>query len=144
MIVLDTMVVSEPMRHGPDLAVESWLDRQDPGSLFITAVTVGELLLGAELLPNGKRKTVLSRAIGELVNDTFRDRILDFDLRAATQLATRMATARRSGVAVSMSDGQIAGMAATRGFAVATRDVQPFSALGLTVINPWSDETRSS
>lgn len=140
MIVLDTTVVSEPMRPEPDLAVVSWLDRQDARSLFITAVTVGEMLLGAELLPAGKRKSTLSRAIDKVVGETFRERILDFDTRAASELAVRMASARRSGIAVEMSDGQIAGIAAARGFAVATRDVAPFSALGLAVIDPWTDE----
>lgn len=56
---------------------------------------------------------------------------------AAAAFAPMMAKARAQGVPVSFADGQIAAVAATRGFAVATRDVDPFAAMGIRVINPW-------
>jgi predicted nucleic acid-binding protein len=39
-----------------------------------------------------------------------------------------------------VADGQIAAIAKVYGFAVATRDVAPFRAAGVAVINPWEDE----
>jgi predicted nucleic acid-binding protein len=36
-----------------------------------------------------------------------------------------------------VADGQIAAIARRKGFAVATRDTQPFAACGVTIINPW-------
>jgi toxin FitB len=50
-----------------------------------------------------------------------------------------MTQARASRPAVSSADGCIAAIAAAHGFAVATPDVSPFEAAGLTVINPWRD-----
>ncbi len=41
---------------------------------------------------------------------------------------------------IATADGYIAAIAATNGFAVATRDTSPFDAAGLKVINPWSWE----
>ena len=35
---------------------------------------------------------------------------------------------------------QIAAIAKVHGFAVATRDVRPFRAAGVPVVNPWEDE----
>lgn len=53
-----------------------------------------------------------------------------------------MARARADGKAIGKAHGYIAATAATRAFIVATRDVAPFQAAGLKVINPW--ETRKT
>ncbi len=106
--------------------------------LYLSAITVAELMLGVELLPDGRRKDELRSAVESVVADTFAGRILDFDSGVAMTYASLVAGARGQGIAVSVADGQIAATASHHGFAVATRDVQPFEALGLTVINPWS------
>jgi predicted nucleic acid-binding protein len=46
-------------------------------------------------------------------------------------------TARNAGKGFPTPDGYIAAIAASRGFAVATRDASTFSAAGLKVIDPW-------
>lgn len=48
-------------------------------------------------------------------------------------------SARAAGHVVGVADGQIAAIAAVRGFAVATRDALPFRAVGVPVINPWKE-----
>ena len=138
MIILDTNVVSEPMRPQPDVAVMDWLNQQDPQIVFITAVTVGELLLGVELLVAGRRKARVTQGVAKIVTHEFAERILDYDAAAAKEYAVRVAAARRSGVPVGIPDGQIGAIAAVNGFAVATRDVEPFTALGVPVVDPWS------
>jgi predicted nucleic acid-binding protein len=37
-----------------------------------------------------------------------------------------------------MADGYIAAIAASRGLSVASRDVAPFQAAGVPIINPWA------
>ena len=137
MIVLDTNVLSEPLRSRPDGIVAEWLDRHDPETLFLTSVTVAEALFGVELMPEGRRRDQLREAT-EAIIAVFGERVLDFDRSAATEYATRVASCRRTGIPVSVADGQIGAIAAAHGFAVATRDVEPFAALGLDVIDPWS------
>lgn len=137
MIVLDTNVVSEPLRPSPAPQVLAWLDAQDPRTLFLTTVSVAELLVGAAYLPEGRRRSDLEAGIGDAVTQLFGNRLLPFDLDAATAFAPMMARARTQGVPVGFADGQIAAVAATRDFAVATRDVEPFEAMGSRVINPW-------
>lgn len=51
--------------------------------------------------------------------------------------AALMARARGEGKTISTADGYIAATAASRALMVATRDVAPFQAIGLKVINPW-------
>lgn len=136
MIVLDTNVVSEAMRGG-DRTVLEWLDRQIAETLYLTATSLSELLLGIELLPNGRRRNGLNTALLEVLAMLFPSRILPFDTKAAEAYAPLVAQARAAGKAISVADGQIAAIAASHGFSVATRDVSPFEALGVPVINPW-------
>ena len=59
MILLDTNVVSEPLRPAPDARVIEWIDAQVLETLFLSAITVAELRAGLALLPAGKRRTGL-------------------------------------------------------------------------------------
>ena len=67
MIVVDTNVLSEPLRSRPDTAVVDWLDQQQVETLFITALSVAELRLGAALLPPGRRRDRLVAALDTVV-----------------------------------------------------------------------------
>jgi toxin FitB len=137
MIVLDTNVVSEPMRPEADPAVTSWLDQQVAETLYLTATSLSELLVGIELLPKGRRKEGLDAALAGLVERLFASRILPFNQQAAIEYARLVGRARVAGRTISVADGQIAAIASLRGFAVATRDSEPFLAVGVPVINPW-------
>lgn len=137
MIILDTNIVSEPMKPQGHPAVRDWLDRQVAESLYLAAPSLAELLLGVELLPVGKRKRGLGEALAELAASLFGPRILAFDQQAAAAYAPLVGGAHGRGRAISVVDGQIAAIAAVHGFTVATRDVAPFKALGVPVVNPW-------
>lgn len=137
MIILDTNVVSEPMRPQADATVQAWLDEQVAESLFLTATSFSELLLGLEILPDGRRKERFQLALTRLLIRLFGPRLLPFDIEAAKVYAPLMAHARGKGHTISVADGQIAAIAASHGFIVATRDTEPFLAVGVPVINPW-------
>lgn len=138
MIILDTNVVSEPMRTTGDPSVVNWLDRQNPKTLFLTSTSLSELLVGIEYLPKGRRKAEMATELSKLLGVLFGDRILPFDKLAAESFATLVGQAGRNGKAVGFPDGQIAAIAHVHGFTVATRDTGPFEAVGVPVINPWS------
>jgi toxin FitB len=137
MIILDTNVVSEPMKPSANLAVQKWLDEQVVETLFLTATSLSELLVGIEFMPEGKRKNNFKLALTHLLNQFFSGRILSFDQQAAMVLPDLLAKARTEGKSISVADGQIAAIAKTHNFTVATRDTTPFLALGIPVINPW-------
>jgi toxin FitB len=137
-IILDTNVVSEPLKPKPDTAVLSWLDRQAPEALYLTTISVAELLDSIERLPSGRRRTAQGQAITGGVLALFHDRLLSFDRPAAEAFALLNSRARKAGVTISFADGQIAGIAAARGFMVATRDIAPFRAAGIQTIDPWN------
>lgn len=140
MILVDTNVISEAMRRTPDPNVLSWLDEQLAETLYVSAVSLSELLLGIALLPNGARKSQLDRAFREQEGALFGSRILPFGEREARAYATVVSNARLGGCAISVADGQIAATAAAGRLAIATRDRAPFEAAGLRVVDPWAYE----
>ena len=137
MILLDTNVVSEPLRPAPDPRVIEWIDAQPLETLFLSAITVAELRAGVALLPAGKRRSGLQQNLEKRVLPLFAGRVLPFDLACTAAYADLMAKARAAGLAVATTDAYIAAIAAANGFAVATRDTGAFKAAGAAVINPW-------
>jgi len=140
MILLDTNVVSEPMRQRHDRYVQDWLDAQAIETLYLSTISLAELLLGIENLPAGKRRRGLATMLGEQIASLFEGRIIPFDIAAAEAYATVVVSAHRHGYAISVADAQIAAIAASRDLSVASRDETPFQAAGLAVINPWKVE----
>lgn len=136
MIVLDTNVVSEAMKPEPHPAVRAWLNEQSATTLYLSSVTLAELLFGIAALPAGKRKDLLAQALDGLLG-LFQDRVLPFDVAAARCHAELAMKARISGRGFPTPDGYIAAIAAARGFMVASRDTAPFEAAGIAIINPW-------
>ena len=139
MILLDTNVISEAMKPTPDDTVRSWLDEQAAETLYLSSVTIAELLYGIGALPAGKRKDRLTEALDGVI-ELFADRILPFDIAAARHYADLAVKARAAGKGFPTPDGYIAAIAASRGFTVATRDTSAFDAAGVAVINPWNVE----
>ena len=137
MILLDTNVVSEPLRPAPDNRVVAWIDAQALETLFLSAITVAELRAGVALLPTGKRRAGLQESLETRVLPLFAGRVLPFDLACTQAYAELMAKARAAGLGVASADGYIAAIAAANGLAVATRDTGLFEATGVAVINPW-------
>jgi predicted nucleic acid-binding protein len=136
MIILDTNVVSEAMKAEPNAAVRTWLNLQAAETLYLTSVTLAELMFGIEALPAGKRKNTLAQALDGLM-ELFKDRVLPFDADAARHYAKLAIVARKAGRGLPIPDGYIAAIAVSRRFIVASRDTKPYVAARLAVINPW-------
>jgi toxin FitB len=137
MIILDTNVVSETMRPRPEPTVMAWLAAQPIQTLCLTTLTIAELLAGVEMMPPGKRRQRVAAALDEL-QVAYHGRILPFDSNAARHYGRLAAATRGAGHGFPIPDGYIAGIAASLGYAVASRDASPFEAAGLDVIDPWS------
>lgn len=136
MILLDTNIVSEAMKPEPNPAVRDWLDEQAAETLYLSSVTVAELMFGVGALPDGRRKQKLSAALDGLLG-LFEGRILPFDTDAARRYAVLAVTARSHGKGFPTPDGYIAAIAAAHRFTVATRDATAFRAAGAQIVNPW-------
>ena len=136
-VLLDTNVLSELLRSVPDPAVLAWFGRQSPENLFASSVTQAEMLLGARLLPAGKRRSALQAALQAMFEDDFGGRILSFDSAAAQAYADVVHGRRAAGKPVSQFDAQIAAIARRHGARVATRNERDFEGCGVEVVDPW-------
>jgi predicted nucleic acid-binding protein len=138
MILLDTNVVSEPLKATGNSNVLAWIDEQIIETLYLSTISLAELRFGIAALPEGRRRDTLHSSLEQRILPLFAGRILSFDDPASQFYAALRARARAAGHAIAPADGYIAAIAATHGFAVATRDTSPFDAAGLVVINPWT------
>ena len=136
--LLDTNVISEPLRRVPEPRVAEWLDAQALETLYLSAITVAELRFGVRSLPAGRRRDRLNEGLERQVLPMFAGRVLVFDLAASRSYADLMAKARSSRRAISVSEGYIAATAAANAMMVATRDTSPFQAAGLKTVDPWT------
>ena len=139
-ILLDTNVLSELLRAQPDSTVLAWVALQPANGLFVSAVTQAEMMLGARLLPAGKRRHQLEQALEAMFLEDFAGRILPFDSSSAADYAVVVAARRRAGTLISQFDGQIAAIALSHRLGLATRNVSDFEGCGLALTNPWDSD----
>lgn len=135
MIILDTNVLSEPLKSGPDATVLTWLESVRE-SATVTSISVGEMLTGVRRLPAGRRREGLLSAIERTVA-AFAEKILPYAEAEARVYARMQESRRESGVPLSVEDGMIAAICSTHDGRLATRNVKDFQGLGIELINPW-------
>ena len=137
-IILDTNVLSELMRSEPERAVMEWFAGRTGVTFYVTAITEAEILLGIALLPNGKRRTALAEAAETMFRMDFAGRSLPFAMVCAAQYAAIVAGRRRAGFSITTEDAQIASIALSNIYGLATRNVGDFLHIdGLVLLNPW-------
>jgi predicted nucleic acid-binding protein len=141
MIVLDTDVLSEPLRRRPDAHVLTWLTSLDEET-GVSAVSVGELLTGVRALPEGRRRTGLLDAI-ETTLQAFTGSVLAYDEVAARHYARLQQARREAGRPLAVEDGMIAATCIAHGATLATRNTDDFTGLDLALIDPWDPAGRA-
>ncbi len=135
MIVLDTNVLSEPLRLRPDERVLEWFGALEDETA-VTAVSVGELLVGVRALPEGRRPAGLLDAIESTLR-TFAGSVLAYDEAAARHYARLQVERRAIGRVLAVEDGMIAATCLAHGAVLATRNTADFAGLGVEIIDPW-------
>jgi predicted nucleic acid-binding protein len=136
-IILDTNLVSEPMRPAPNAAVRAWYNAQTLNELYICAPVLAEMRFGIELLASGAKQRWLRNQVNEIEHIHFRDRVLPFDATSASIYGRIIAARKRSGRPMGVLDGMIAAIALQHGASVATRDTRDFALPDLTVVDPF-------
>jgi toxin FitB len=138
MILLDTSVLSALMRQAPDPPVVAWLDRQPRTSVWITSVTILEIQFGLQILPAGRRRSLLMKAFEEILAEEIGRRVAGFDASAAQHAAGLMASRQKKGRPIELRDTMIAGIALACHATLATRNTQHFEDLSVPVVDPWA------
>ncbi|WP_428389360.1 type II toxin-antitoxin system VapC family toxin [Mucisphaera sp.] len=134
--LIDTNVLSELQRAGGSERVRERLASLEADSLFVSAITVGELTRGVALLRASKRKRALVSWLSA-TESSFRDRVLAVDRDVAAVWGTLSARLSKSGQTMGVADGLIAATAMRHGLTLMTRNVKDFEASGVVLLNPW-------
>lgn len=137
MVILDTNVISEILRHEPNESVVAWFKSQPGDQLFTTAVTQAEVLYGISLLPKGIRREKLLSVAQLIFDEDLENRILPFSSEAASHYADIGSSRRTFGRPISQFDAMIAAIARLQGATIATRNTSDFDNCGVDLINPW-------
>jgi predicted nucleic acid-binding protein len=89
-------------------------------------------------MPKGKRRDLLTEHFELFIKTAFEQRILPFDIDAARIYGDVLGHRRDIGRPISSLDGQIAAIARSRGFSVATRNIKDFEECQIDLINPFA------
>ncbi len=139
MIILDTRLISETMKPQPHLAVKQWLDDQHAETIYITSVSIAELLAGIGSLPNGRSKDGVARALDRSLQ-VFTGRVLTFDTLAAWSFADLSIKAKNLPRSFAPMDLCIAAIAAAHGLPLASFEPALYDGLGIPVIDPLASD----
>jgi len=141
--LIDTCVLSEARRLRGDPRVRARLEALDDDDIYLSVITLGELVFGVARLPSGERKTTLDRWVREIQEQHVK-RILPIDARTARIWGEINARARGAGQTIPAADGLIAATALRHDLAVMTRNTAHFQATGARVVDPWANEEEPS
>ena len=135
--LLDTNVPSEYGRPRPDSRVLQWLRHQSIDSLYVSAVTIGEIRRGLDLLPQGKRRADLEIWFQTTLPNWFGERVLPVTRTIAERWGALDAQCQLKGTPLNTADGMIAATALEHGLTVVTPNTRDFSGTAVPVFNPW-------
>ena len=132
MYLLDTNVISELRRSRPHGAVLAWLRDVDDSSLFVSAVTIGELQAGVEITRDRdpKKAAEIETWLDEVTRTI---NILPMDISTFRHWA-RLLHHRSDDLA---QDAMIAVTAKVHNLVVVTRNTRDFELLGIETLNPF-------
>jgi predicted nucleic acid-binding protein len=138
MFLLDTNVLSElrrPDKANPGLI--AWAKSTVPAELFISAITLFEIELGAvqAAWEDAVKGKVLRSWIDTQVMPAFKGRIIAVDAIVAQRCAALHVPDPRP-----QRDSLIAATALVHRMTVITRNVRDFEPMGVQLVNPWLDE----
>jgi predicted nucleic acid-binding protein len=136
--LLDTNVISELTKPEPDKTVKRWVADRKEATLFLSAVTFGEIRIGIMKLRPGGRRARLESWLHEELLVRFRNRILPVDFEVADRWGVISALARFAGKPVPVIDGLLAATALQHDLIFVTRNVSDVSVTGVRLINPWA------
>ena len=114
-----------------------WLDNADDDQLYLSVVSLGEILKGVTLLSESKRRSQLQHWLDETLRPWFEGRVLPVTRPIAERWGVLAGRCRLRGRPLKVVDGFIAATALENGLTVVTRNVKDFAGLGVAVFNPW-------
>ena len=135
--LVDTNVISEFIKPQPHISVIDWLDTADTRRLSASVIKYGEIRLGIEDLPFGRRRSELEIWLRIGVPPWFESNLLPVTGVVADRWGRLTIQAKRRGITIGTTDGLIAATALEHDLTIVTRNVKDFAGTGVAIFNPW-------
>jgi predicted nucleic acid-binding protein len=135
--LLDTNVISELVAKSPHPRVVQWVDSLDPNSVYLSALTIGELRKGIEKLPDSSRRDTLRNWLHDELLVRFSGRILALDVGVMLTWGELTGRLERVGRPLPAMDLLIAALALHHKCSLVTRNEADFLETGVAILNPW-------
>jgi toxin FitB len=136
--LLDTNVISEPLRSRPDERVTAWIESIDEDMLYLSVLTLGEVRKGVELTADSARRGRIERWLIDDLVVRFSGRILLVDFPTADRWGKIAGSQAARKSPLPAIDALLAATAMENDLTLVTRDTWHFEQLGLLVFNPWT------
>jgi predicted nucleic acid-binding protein len=135
--LFDTCVISELVSKQPSARVVEWVDSLDPDDVYLSVLTIGEIIKGIEKLPKSRRKTELHTWLKEDLLARFQGKIIPVDTDVIVEWGILTAHVESAGKRMPVIDALIAATAKVNQLTLVTRNVSDFDAADMKVLNPW-------
>ncbi|GAB4449765.1 MAG: type II toxin-antitoxin system VapC family toxin [Anaerolineales bacterium] len=135
--LLDTCVISELVSKKPNPKVIEYVDSLDPEDVYLSVITIGEIVKGIERLPGSRRKTDLYNWLKDDLLVRFEGNVVALDTEVLIEWGALTARLESVGKAMPAIDSLIAATALAKGMILATRNVSDFEDAKVEIVNPW-------
>lgn len=138
--LLDTCMISELVKKEPNPAVINWLEGCDESRIYMSVLTIGELMKGIAKLADGDRRERLQSWVTNDLTVRFEQRLLEIDTEVAWASGMMLGEAERRGEKLPVIDSLIGATANVHNLVVVTRNVQEMVRCQAKVFNPWESQ----
>lgn len=135
--LLDTNVIAELMGPACDDNVAAWIASRAEDELFISVLTLAEIVQGIASLPENDLRRPRFKAQLSAVESRFGQRVLPVDAAVAKCYGEIVGTLRRTGRKPPVIDTLLAATAIEHGLTLVTRNIKDVAATGVLVLDPW-------
>lgn len=135
--LLDTCVISELVSKQPNPQVVEFVDSLDPEDVYLSVITIGEIVKGIERLPKSRRKTDLQAWLKDDFLVRFEGNIVALDADILIELGTVTARLESAGKTMPAIDSLIAATALAKKMTLVTRNISDFKETDVEIANPW-------
>lgn len=136
--LLDTNVLSELRRPGPDANVVQFVSGKSLDLLYVSVVTFAEIRFGIELVKDLNRRMELNDWLTHKLRPMFEDRVLEISEDIMLKWRLLVEEGRKAGHTFSQPDLIIAATALQHGLTIVSRDTSEYEKANVPVLNPWT------
>jgi predicted nucleic acid-binding protein len=135
--LLDTCVISELVSKKPTPKVVEFVDSLDPEDVYLSVITIGEIVKGIEKLPSSNRRTGLQAWLNDDLLVRFEGNIVPLDIDIMVEWGRITARLELAGKTMPAIDSLIAATVLARKMTLVTRNVSDFEGTDAEIANPW-------